>query len=108
MAGERLATTTRLPPGGPTEGTTSMGYGLGIFLLALGLILALAVQDTISNIDLTLIGWILALAGVLVIVLTAVTLNRGRASRTVATTTHPDGSQTTTEQRHRNDPPPTV
>jgi hypothetical protein len=85
-----------------------MGYGLGIFLLALGLILALAVQDTINNVDLTLIGWILALAGVLVIVLTAATMNRGRASRTVSTTTHPDGSQTTTEQQHRNDPPPAV
>jgi hypothetical protein len=85
-----------------------MGYGLGIFLLALGLILALAVQDTISNVDLTMVGWILVLAGALVIVLTAVTLNRGRSARTVATTTHPDGSQTTTEQQHRNDPPPAV
>jgi hypothetical protein len=85
-----------------------MGYGLGIFLLALGLILALAVQDTISNVDLTMVGWILVLAGVLVIVLTAVQTSRGRSSRTVSTTTHPDGSQTTTEQQHRNDPPPAV
>ena len=83
-----------------------MGYGLGIFLLALGLILALAVQDTISNVDLTMIGWILALAGVVVLVLTAVQTNRGRRTSTVSTTTHPDGSQTTTEQQHRNDPPP--
>jgi Domain of unknown function (DUF6458) len=85
-----------------------MGYGLGIFLLALGLILALAVQDTISNVDLTMVGWILVLAGALVIVLTAVQANRGRSARTVATTTHPDGSQTTTEQRHHHDPPPAV
>jgi hypothetical protein len=85
-----------------------MGYGLGIFLLALGLILALAVQDTISNVDLTTVGWILVLAGALVIVLTAVQMNRGRGSRTVSTTTHSDGSQTTTEQRQRNDPPPAV
>ena len=85
-----------------------MGYGLGIFLLALGLILALAVRDTLSSVDLTTIGWILVLAGALVIVLTAVSTNRGRSSRTVSTTTHPDGSQTTTEQQHRNDPPPTV
>jgi membrane protein implicated in regulation of membrane protease activity len=85
-----------------------MGYGLGIFLLALGLILALAVQDTINNVDLTLVGWILALAGVLMLVLTAVTMNRGRASRTVSTTTHADGSQTTTEQQARNDAPPAV
>jgi hypothetical protein len=85
-----------------------MGYGLGIFLLALGLVLALAVQDTISNVDLTMIGWILVLAGALVIVLTAVQLNRGRSARTVSTTTHADGSQTTTEQQQRNDSPPAV
>jgi uncharacterized protein YacL len=85
-----------------------MGYGFGIFLLAVGLILALAVQDTISNVDLTLIGWIIALAGVLLIVLTGVTMNRGRASRTVSTTTHSDVSQTTTEQQQRNDAPPAV
>jgi hypothetical protein len=85
-----------------------MGYGLGIFLLALGLILALAVQDTISNVDLTMVGWILVLAGALVIVLTAVQMNRGRSARTVSTTTHADGSQTTTEQQQRSDPPPAV
>jgi len=85
-----------------------MGYGLGIFLLALGLILALAVQDTINNVDLTMIGWILVLAGALVIVLTAVQLNRGRSARTVSTTTHADGSQTTTEQQQRNDSPPAI
>jgi hypothetical protein len=105
--GELEEATTRPSPGGPTEGTL-MGYGLGIFLLALGLILALAVQDTISNVDLTMVGWILVLAGALVIVLTAVQTTRGRSARTVSTTTHPDGSQTTTEQQHRNDPPPAV
>jgi uncharacterized protein YacL len=83
----------------------AMGYGFGIFLLAVGLILALAVQDSISGIDLTMVGWILAIVGALLIVLTAVTLNRGRGARSVSTTTHPDGSQTTTEHAHRNDPP---
>ena len=85
-----------------------MGYGLGVFLLAVGLILVFAVQDSISGIDLTTVGWILALVGVLVLVLTAVTLNRGRTTRSVATTTHPAGSQTTTEQQARNDAPPAV
>lgn len=86
-----------------------MGYGLGVFLTALGLILALAVNDMISAIDLTLIGWILALAGVLVIVLTAVQTNSKRQHTTHATTTHADGTQTT-EQRttERQDPPPAV
>jgi hypothetical protein len=85
-----------------------MGYGLGVFLLAVGLILVYAVQDAISGVDLTTVGWILVLAGVLVIILTAVTMTRGRSARSVSTTTHPDGSQTTTEQQARNDAPPAV
>lgn len=85
-----------------------MGYGLGVFLLAIGLILALAVRDSIDAIDLTLIGWILAGAGVLVVVLTALQMNRSRTSASVATTTHSDGTQSTTEQRNQVDPPPTI
>jgi len=81
-----------------------MGYGLGVFLLAVGLILALAVQDGISGVDLTMIGWILTLAGLLVIVLTAVQANRSR--RTSAVTTHADGTRTVTERR--DDVPPAV
>ena len=81
-----------------------MGYGLGVFLLALGLILALAVTDAISGVDLTMIGWILAAAGVLVILLTAVQANRAR--RTTAVTRHADGSETVTERR--DDVPPVV
>lgn len=76
-----------------------MGYGLGAFLLAVGLILALAVTDNINGVDLTTVGWILAAVGALVIVLTAITWNRGRSNRSVATTTHADGSQTVQERR---------
>jgi uncharacterized protein YacL len=85
-----------------------MGYGLGIFLLALGLILALAVQDAIGALDLTMIGWILCLAGVLVLVLTAVQTNtrRRRAGTTTTTTEHPDGSRTV--RRTDEEPPPAV
>ena len=81
-----------------------MGYGLGVFLLALGLILALAVTDSLADVDLTMVGWILAAAGVLVIVLTAATAARGR--RSTAVTTHADGSRTVAERR--DDVPPTV
>ena len=83
-----------------------MGYGLGVFLLALGLILALAVRDMIEAVDLTLIGWILAGCGALVLVLVAMQNNRTRGASTVATTTHSDGTQTTTEKRSQADPPP--
>ena len=83
-----------------------MGYGLGVFLIALGLILAFAVTDMISNVDLTMIGWIIALAGVLIVVLTAVQANSRRRATSVATTTHSDGSQTVAERRTESDPPP--
>ena len=63
-----------------------MGYGLGVFLIALGLILAFAVTDMISNVDLTMVGWIIALAGVLIVVLTAVQTNSRRRATSVATT----------------------
>ena len=83
-----------------------MGYGLGVTLITIGLIFALAVQDRVDAIDLTMIGWIMAGAGVVLTVLTAVTLNnnnnRRGAGGTTATTTHPDGSQTV--QRHDNPP----
>jgi hypothetical protein len=76
-----------------------MGYGLGAFLLAVGLVLALAVTDEVSGVDLTMVGWILALVGLLALVLTAVTANRGRGVRTVETTQHGDGSHTVSERR---------
>ncbi|WP_292604397.1 DUF6458 family protein [Nocardioides sp. REDSEA-S30_B4] len=71
-----------------------MGYGAGGFLVVVGLILALAVQDAVEGVDLQMIGWIMTIVGVALLVLTAVTLNRRRESGTVATTTHPDGSVT--------------
>ena len=79
-----------------------MGYGFGAFLLAVGLVLALAVTDSINGIDLTVVGWILAAVGALVIVLTALSWNHGRGSRSVATTTHRDGTQTV-EERNTSD-----
>ena len=79
-----------------------MGYGLGVFLVAVGLILALAVQDSIDAVDLTMAGWILALAGALVIALTAFQANKSR--RSTAVTQHSDGTQTVAERR--SDPPP--
>jgi len=76
-----------------------MGYGFGAFLLVVGLVLALAVDDTVSGVDLTMIGWIMALVGLGVLILSAVTMNAGRRTRSVATTVHPDGSQTVQERR---------
>jgi Domain of unknown function (DUF6458) len=86
----------------------NMGYGVGVFFLALGLILALAVRDAIGGVDLVMIGWILAAVGALAILLTAMTAMRSRGTRSVSTTTHADGSQSTTQQRNETDPPATV
>lgn len=84
-----------------------MGYGFGVFLIAAGLILALAVADRVEGIDLALIGWILAGAGALIVIITAIQANARRRATTTATTTHADGSQIT-EQRttDQQDPPP--
>lgn len=82
-----------------------MGYGAGIALLVLGLVLALAVNAQISGIDVQTLGWILALGGLIVIALTAVQLNTRRRATAVRTTTHADGSQTHTERRTEQDPP---
>ncbi len=76
-----------------------MGYGLGAFLLAVGLILALAVTDQVNGVDLTMVGWILALVGILSLVLTAVTANRARSVRTTETTTDSAGRHVVSDRR---------
>jgi uncharacterized sodium:solute symporter family permease YidK len=76
-----------------------MGYGFGAFLVVVGLILALAVTDTINGVDLTVVGWIMALVGIVVLVLTAITANRARGAHSITTTTHGDGSQSVSERR---------
>ncbi len=49
-----------------------MGIGTGISLTAIGAILAFAVQDRISGVDLVAVGWILMAVGVLAIVLSMI------------------------------------
>jgi uncharacterized membrane protein len=75
-----------------------MGYGFGGFLLVVGLILALAVTDRVNGVDLTMVGWIMALVGAVLIVVTALTWGR-RGTRSVETTTHRDGTQSVSERR---------
>jgi len=76
-----------------------MGYGLGAFLLAVGLILALAVNDSLSGVDLTSVGWILTVVGILCLLLTAFTANRGRGIRTTETTTDSEGRHVVSDRR---------
>ena len=46
-----------------------MGIGVGVFLIALGAILAFAVDASVSGLDLAVVGWVLMGAGLLGIVL---------------------------------------
>jgi FtsH-binding integral membrane protein len=85
-----------------------MGYGLGIFLAALGLILVYALEVDIPGISATMLGWILVIAGLLVVVLTAVQMNSRRKAVTTERTTHADGSQTVQQRSTDQDPPPAV
>ncbi len=83
-----------------------MGYGFGIFLIAIGLILIYALEVDIPGVGQEALGWILVVAGLLIVILTAVQLNARRRSASVQTTTHSDGSQTVQERRADLDPPP--
>lgn len=48
-----------------------MGIGASIFLIALGAILAFAVHFDISGLDVNIVGWILMIAGVIGLIMTA-------------------------------------
>ena len=86
-----------------------MGYGFGIFLAALGFILIYALEVDIPGIGQEALGWILVVAGLLIVVLTAFQMNARRRTATVERTTHEDGSQTVQERNsNRQDPPPAV
>ncbi|MEU4420644.1 DUF6458 family protein [Actinoplanes sp. NPDC024001] len=60
-----------------------MGIGASIFLLALGAILAFAVEADISGLDIGVIGWILMVAGLAGLIITLWFWNSRR--RTVVT-----------------------
>ncbi|MDX6654906.1 MAG: hypothetical protein QOH18_1783 [Solirubrobacterales bacterium] len=49
-----------------------MGIGISIFLVAVGAILAFAVNATVSGIDIVTVGWILMGVGLLGLVLSVV------------------------------------
>jgi hypothetical protein len=49
-----------------------MGLGVGIFLAAVGAILAFAVTDNVNGVNLVTVGWILMVVGIVGIVLSMV------------------------------------
>ena len=76
-----------------------MQIGSSLFLLAAGAILAFAVQDSINGVDLTMVGWIMTVVGIVILALSAITNNRARGARSMSTTTHADGTQSVSERR---------
>jgi len=66
-----------------------MGIGFSIFLLAVGAILAFAVNATVAGLDISIVGWILMVAGVLGLILTMVVLAPRRRRTVTETTTTP-------------------
>ncbi|MEU4605671.1 DUF6458 family protein [Kribbella sp. NPDC023972] len=60
-----------------------MGIGVSVFLLAVGGVLAFAVSDRLSGVDLTAVGWVLMGAGAVGLAVALLFANqRGRTSHT--------------------------
>ncbi len=70
-------------PGSPDRVDTPIRIGSSIGLIAVGLILALAVDFDISGVDLSLVGWILAVVGVLGLVASLAMTRRATRPRVV-------------------------
>jgi hypothetical protein len=82
-----------------------MGIGGSIFLLALGAILAFAVNAHISGIDINVVGYVLMLAGLVGLIITVWFWNSRRRPATVV----PDDAEVVDEYRQvrrPHNPPP--
>jgi Domain of unknown function (DUF6458) len=86
-----------------------MGIGGSIFLLALGAILAFAVNAHVSGIDINVVGWVLMAAGLVGLIVTIWYWNSRRRS-TVVSQSRPvvrgDGRYVSEYRETREDPPP--
>ena len=87
-----------------------MGIGGSIFLLALGAILAFAVNAHISGIDINVVGYVLMLAGLIGLIITIWYWNSRRRSTVVSQSQRPvmrDGTYVNEyRETRRDDPPP--
>ena len=88
-----------------------MGIGGSIFLLALGAILAFAVNAHISGIDINVVGYVLMLAGLIGLIITLWYWNSRRRSTVVSQSQRPvmrgDGTYVNEyRETRRDDPPP--
>ena len=84
-----------------------MGIGGSIFLLAVGAILAFAVNAHISGIDVNVIGWILMAAGLIGLVITLWFWNSRRRTVVTRQTQQPvTGYSSEYRETRRDDVPP--
>ncbi len=81
-----------------------MGIGGSIFLIALGAILAFAVNANVGFLDLNVVGWVLMLAGLVGLIIT-MWFWRGRRRTVVQPATH---DQVVEEYREVRRPQPPV
>jgi hypothetical protein len=58
-----------------------MGIGVSIFLIAVGAILAFAVNTTVSGLDIAVVGYILMAVGILGLVMTLTIFGPRRSTR---------------------------
>jgi len=79
-----------------------VSIGVGIFLMVVGAILAFAVRDSWSAVDLTAVGYILMVAGVLGIVLSFYITNKRRRVRTDAIDPAVEEEYRVVEEHHRD------
>jgi len=79
-----------------------MSIGVGIFLLALGAILAFGVRDSFDAIDLTVIGFVLMGAGALGIILSFYITNRRRTVQNEALDPAVEEEYRVVEEHHRD------
>ena len=77
-----------------------MSMGFGIFLIAVGAILAFAVQVSVEWVALTTVGYILMVAGVVMVIIGAVLMMRKRSS---VTTQHTSVDAASGEQVSRRE-----
>ena len=59
-----------------------MGIGVSVFLIAIGAILAFAVNVAVSGLDLSMVGWILMAAGAIGLLVALATMNGWYGGRT--------------------------
>lgn len=68
-----------------------MGIGVGVFLLAVGAILAFAIEFDVAGVSIDVMGWILMIAGALAILLELLVFApRRRSGRRVTERTYDD------------------